>query len=221
MKIGLTSGVFDLIHVGHLSYLERCRKLCDKLIVGVDCDALVRAAKGSERPFTPELQRLQLIQSLAWVDSAFLLREINDLDAMAKAFRVNSLFKHDGWADRKDILGLAHGANLVIVPDEPGLVSTTEIVEKIRGYFPKVDGQRYAEGDEIRVIDFDNQSHDAVLRRVVPVMHECDDEPCRHRIWAAVWPNKITPAEAKAGVSNSDHVWPISDRDWGRVAKHR
>ena len=132
MIVGLTSGVFDLVHIGHLSYLERCRALCDKLIVGIDCDDLVKAAKGPERPYTPELQRLELVRSFSCVDVAFILYRLDDLNRMACHFQVNKLFKHEGFKKIDKVIGLEHGAKLEIVPDVPGLVSTTEIVEKIR-----------------------------------------------------------------------------------------
>lgn len=216
MRVGLTSGVFDLVHIGHLRYLERCRSLCDKLIVGVDCDDLVSASKGPERPFIPELQRLDLVRSFSCVDSAFILYRLDDLNRMAAHFKVDLLFKHEGFKKIDKVIGLEHGAKLEIVPDVPGLVSTTEIVAKIRGHQPKIDSPRYEEGDEIRVIDFDNEWHDATLRRVVPIMHECDDEPCRHRIWAAVWSLENTKDDDRRGVTNKQQVWPIGE-NWNRV----
>ncbi len=128
MRVGLTSGCFDLIHFGHLHYLERCKALCDKLIVGVDADAMVRAAKGPARPIIPALERLALINSLHVVDAAFLL------DAIVRQFRVTHVFKHAGFKDLANVAGVTGtGAELVIVPDVDGLVSTTEIVARISG----------------------------------------------------------------------------------------
>lgn len=137
MDVGLTSGVFDLIHWGHLHYLERCRRLCDRLLVGVDSDAMVRAAKGPERPFIPELQRLALVSSLACVDAAFLLHELDDLHRIAVQFQVRKVFKHEGFRALDRVVGVdGTGAELVVVPDVPGLVSTTEIVARVRSRGP-------------------------------------------------------------------------------------
>jgi glycerol-3-phosphate cytidylyltransferase len=132
MIVGLTSGVWDLIHVGHLHYLESCRALCDKLIVGVDCDDMVRAAKGPKRPYIPEDQRLDLVNSLRWVDAAFLLRRVQDLDDVSKKFHVNRVFKHQGFKNIEGkIWGVRDGVELTIVPDICGLVSTTALAERI------------------------------------------------------------------------------------------
>lgn len=133
MIVGLTSGVWDLIHVGHLHYLESCRNLCDKLIVGVDSDDMVRAAKGPKRPYIPEAQRLDLVNSLRWVDAAFKLQKLEDLDDVARRFRVNRVFKHQGFKNIEGkIWGVLDGVELLIVPDICGLVSTTELAKRIR-----------------------------------------------------------------------------------------
>jgi D-beta-D-heptose 7-phosphate kinase/D-beta-D-heptose 1-phosphate adenosyltransferase len=133
MHVGLTSGCFDLIHFGHLHYLDRCRRACDKLIVGVDSDDMVRRAKGPQRPIIPELERLALINSLGVVDAAFLLRDLSDIAQIARQFAVTKLFKHAGFRALDQVVGLDSGAELVIVPDVVGLVSTSSIVARIRG----------------------------------------------------------------------------------------
>ncbi len=58
MRIGYTSGVFDLFHYGHDNYLTECKRLCDYLIVGVDSDSRVKKIKGDQRPIETELIRL-------------------------------------------------------------------------------------------------------------------------------------------------------------------
>jgi cytidyltransferase-like protein len=60
-KIGLTQGVFDMLHLGHMKYLEQASDLCDVLIVGVDSDELTRRRKGPRRPVVPEGERIAQI----------------------------------------------------------------------------------------------------------------------------------------------------------------
>ena len=138
MIVGLTSGTFDLFHHSHLIYLERCKAQCDKLIVGVDGDNLVRKIKGECRPIHGERHRLNLINSLVIVDSAFNLDELEDLTTIAKLFAVDKVFKCEKFSRR--IPGKGKGpivfgtekAELVIIPDIPGMISTTKIVEMIK-----------------------------------------------------------------------------------------
>lgn len=131
--IGLTSGCFDLIHFGHLHYLQRCRELCTQLIVGIDSDALVRATKGPSRPITPEEERLELIRSLGCVDSAFILHDVEDLHRVSVSFGVHKVFKHEGFKKVERVIGVdGTKAELVVVPDVAGMVSTTEIISRVR-----------------------------------------------------------------------------------------
>jgi cytidyltransferase-like protein len=156
MIVGLTSGCFDLVHYGHVAYLQRCKAKCDRLLVGVDSDVMVRAAKGPERPIIPELERLEMVRNLAPVDAAFLLADVDDLGRSVRQFKVHRMFKHEGFAGMKDIVGvddidgphLAEGgpelrkgpktglATLYVIPDIEGLVSTSEIISRIRGEKP-------------------------------------------------------------------------------------
>lgn len=136
MIIGLTSGCFDLIHFGHIHYLQRCRALCDRLIVAVDSDEMVRTAKGPSRPIVPEGDRLQLVNSLGCVDGAFIMRGLAELARAALAFRVNKLFKHEGFHSLGHVYGLEAGAELVVVPDVEGLESTTAIIRRVKERTP-------------------------------------------------------------------------------------
>lgn len=122
-----------MVHYGHLRYLESCKALCDTLLVGVDSDLMVQAAKGPERPFVPELERLRMIQAQRCVDAAFLLHNLDDLRQIAVQFQVDRVFKHEGFREIKNVVGVeGTKAELVIVPDVAGLVSTTDLVERIR-----------------------------------------------------------------------------------------
>ncbi len=72
-KIVVVTGVFDLLHIGHLRFLEAARRLGDRLIVGVESDARVRRWKGENRPIQTEDDRLDLLRALRVVDDAFLI----------------------------------------------------------------------------------------------------------------------------------------------------
>lgn len=73
-RVGLAMGAFDLLHIGHLEYLERARSLCDALVVGVDSDARVRARKGPHRPFLSETERIAMLRHVRHVEAVILKR---------------------------------------------------------------------------------------------------------------------------------------------------
>jgi len=130
--VGLTSGCWDLFHNSHLHYLHRCKKLCDRLIVGVDSDEMVRESKGSDRPIIPEKERFDLINALEVVDTAFILHKLEDLETISRSFHVDKIFKHQGFADIDNVVGVKNTpAELEIVPDIEGMVSTTQIIQRI------------------------------------------------------------------------------------------
>lgn len=131
MRVGFTSGCFDLIHYGHLQYLRQCRNRCDFLLVGVDSDEMVRAAKGAARPIIPEQDRLQMIASLKPVDSAVLLRSLDYMEEVAQTAGVTHVFRNESFLGR-EIRGLTPSMTLEIIPDVPGLLSTTEIIRQIQ-----------------------------------------------------------------------------------------
>jgi rfaE bifunctional protein nucleotidyltransferase chain/domain len=68
LKIVLTSGTFDLFHIGHAQYLEKAKALGDILIIGVDSDAKVKERKGPSRPIVPELERVQILSHCRHAD---------------------------------------------------------------------------------------------------------------------------------------------------------
>lgn len=131
--IVFTNGVFDLLHPGHVRYLQQARRLGDALIVGVNSDRSVRANKGAGRPITPETERAEILSALDWVDAAVIFDE-DRAHAVIAALQPDVLVKGADRADDatvgRDILE-ARGGKVVRVPIEPGF-STTRIVEKIR-----------------------------------------------------------------------------------------
>jgi rfaE bifunctional protein nucleotidyltransferase chain/domain len=128
-----TNGVFDLLHVGHLRYLQQARALGDALIVGLNSDQSVRANKGPSRPVTPEAERAEILEALACVDAVVLFNQETPHDLIA-ALQPDVLVKGADWAADaivgRDIVE-ARGGRVVRVPLEAGR-STSAIIEKIK-----------------------------------------------------------------------------------------
>lgn len=97
-KVGYTAGVFDLFHVGHLNLIERCKAMCDYLIIGVCDDDYVRNIKKKE-PVIKEDDRVRILNALKAVDEAVLVNyEITDNKMLAlDKFKFDVLFSGDDW----------------------------------------------------------------------------------------------------------------------------
>jgi len=128
-----TNGVFDLLHVGHLRYLQHARALGDALIVGLNSDESVRHVKGPGRPITPEGERAEILEALACVDGVVIFGEPTPHELIA-SLQPDILVKGADWAADaivgRDIVE-GRGGRVVRVPIEPGH-STTALVDKIR-----------------------------------------------------------------------------------------
>jgi D-beta-D-heptose 7-phosphate kinase/D-beta-D-heptose 1-phosphate adenosyltransferase len=136
-RIGFTNGVFDLLHPGHVRYLQAARRLADLLVVGLNADASVRRNKGPARPIVPQDERAELIAALACVDAVVIFDE-DTPDAIIKLVQPDVLVKGADWpADQ--IVGRdtveARGGRVVLIPVEQGY-STTAIVAKIKDTRP-------------------------------------------------------------------------------------
>lgn len=94
-KIGYTTGVFDLFHVGHLNILKRAKDMCDYLIVGVSTDELVQSYK-NKTPFIPYDERFAIIESCRYVDKV-VPQENRDKYAAFEKFKFNVMFVGDDW----------------------------------------------------------------------------------------------------------------------------
>jgi rfaE bifunctional protein nucleotidyltransferase chain/domain len=132
--IVFTNGVFDLLHPGHVRYLESARALGDVLIVGLNGDASVRRNKGANRPINVEQERAEVLAGLACVDAVVLFDEDTPAEII-RALQPDVLVKGADWpADQ--IVGRdtveARGGRVVRVAVEQGY-STSGLVEKMRG----------------------------------------------------------------------------------------
>ena len=132
-RIVFTNGVFDLLHPGHLRYLQQARQLGDALVVGVNSDRSVRTIKGENRPVTPENERAEILAALSCVDIVVLFDEDTPLALIAR-LQPDVLVKGADWPEDgmigRDIVE-ARGGRVVRVPFLAGY-STTSIIEKIK-----------------------------------------------------------------------------------------
>ncbi len=128
-KVVLTSGSYDLFHSLHLVFLERCRRLCDVLIVGVDSDDSIRERKGPQRPLIPEHQRVAIVGALACVDGAFVLGSVEGFEEAMRLLKPMVIFKNKDFKE-EEVLGRDR-ARVVIVPDLIQHSSTSGIVEEV------------------------------------------------------------------------------------------
>jgi len=132
-QVVFTNGVFDILHRGHVEYLEDARALGDRLVVGVNSDASVRRIKGPQRPIVPEGDRLALVAALACVDLAVLFDDDTPL-RLIEAVQPDVLVKGGDYA-LEDIVGreivVAKGGRVATIPFRPGL-STSDLIRKIR-----------------------------------------------------------------------------------------
>ena len=131
--IVFTNGVFVLLHVGHLRYLQQARALGDALLIGLNSDRSVRAIKGPDRPITAEHERAEVLEALTCVDGAVIFDE-DTPHALISALQPDVLVKGADWAEDaivgRDIVE-ARGGRVVRIALEPGR-STTKLIDKIR-----------------------------------------------------------------------------------------
>jgi D-beta-D-heptose 7-phosphate kinase/D-beta-D-heptose 1-phosphate adenosyltransferase len=102
-KIVFTNGCFDILHLGHIKYLEKAASLGDKLVVAVNSDASVRRLKGNARPIMPEQERATLVAACECVDYVTIFSEATPLQ-LIKALKPDTLVKGGNWR-KSDIVG--------------------------------------------------------------------------------------------------------------------
>ncbi len=131
-RVALANGVFDLLHVGHVRYLEGARSLADALVVAVNSDASTRANKGPGRPVIPEDERAELLASLRCVDAVVLFGD-RDVRAIIRALRPDVHVKGTDYTpesipERDEVL--AYGGKVAVAGD-PKDHSTSALVRQL------------------------------------------------------------------------------------------
>ena len=127
-----TNGCFDVLHLGHLRYLQAARQLGDMLVVAVNSDSSVRQLKGENRPLVPEAERAEMLAGLACVDYVVIFPELTPIDLLSELkpsihvkggdYKLEELIE-------KDIVE-ANGGKVVVGLNVPGK-STTNLIQVI------------------------------------------------------------------------------------------
>jgi D-beta-D-heptose 7-phosphate kinase/D-beta-D-heptose 1-phosphate adenosyltransferase len=131
-RIVFTNGCFDLLHLGHVTYLDRARSKGDRLVVAINSDRSVRKLKGKERPLVPQSDRAGVLAGLASVDYVAIFDEPTPL-SLIQAIRPDILVKGADWAKGNIVGGdfvERRGGRVVTIALVKG-VSTTEIIKRI------------------------------------------------------------------------------------------
>lgn len=133
-RLVVTNGCFDLLHLGHVTYLEQARNLGDFLLVGVNSDAAVRGLKGDGRPVNTEHDRAAVLAALESVDAVCIFPDVRAANFLAAAqpdiyvkggdYTLETLDQ----AERQTVE--ASGGKIVLIPFIPGK-STTGLLQKL------------------------------------------------------------------------------------------
>lgn len=124
MRIGYTSGVFDLFHFGHENYLTECKRFCDYLIVAVDSDSRVKKIKGVQRPIESEVIRLDNVSHLS--DKCFIKKKASI--EYIKCHKPDFIFIPD---NKNAVINKSISATTIVIPYTYS-ISTTMAIESLK-----------------------------------------------------------------------------------------
>lgn len=134
-RVVATNGCFDLLHFGHVSYLQRARKLGDLLVVGLNGDRSVRELKGPGRPLVPQEQRAAVLAALACVDAVVIFPQVRAHRFLAAVrpdvYVKGGDYRPETLVGRERAVLTAAGARIRILPFVKGF-STTRLLARIR-----------------------------------------------------------------------------------------
>ena len=131
-KVGYTTGVFDLFHIGHLNILRRAKERCEYLIVGVSTDEVVRNYK-NKTPIIPFEERAAIVEAIKYVDEVVVQDNMDKVEAWER-LKFDALFHGDDWknSDMYNTLEAKlkeRGVDMVFLPHTDG-ISSTDIVKR-------------------------------------------------------------------------------------------
>lgn len=132
MRIAFTNGCFDVLHAGHVLYLQEARAQADLLVVGLNSDASVRALKGKNRPIHPEFARAQVLAGLQAVDYLSIFEEATPI-SLIQTLRPDVLVKGTDY-QKHEVVGAdlveSYGGRVYLAPFNEGF-STTRILQRL------------------------------------------------------------------------------------------
>jgi D-glycero-beta-D-manno-heptose 1-phosphate adenylyltransferase len=133
LKVVFTNGVFDLLHIGHITYMTKAAELGDKLIIGLNADSSVKRLKGPDRPVNSQDSRAMLLAALFFIDAVVLFDEDTPLE-LIKTLLPDVLVKGADYAIENIVGGkevLANGGEVKTITFVEGF-SSTSIIQKIK-----------------------------------------------------------------------------------------
>lgn len=133
-KVGYTTGVFDMFHIGHLNILRKAKELCEYLIVGVSTDEVVKNYK-HKTPVIPFEERIEIVRAIRYVDEAVPQTSMNKMKAWEN-LRFEAMFHGSDWKGSSlyedyEKAFREVGVELVFLPHTEG-VSSTELAKKLQ-----------------------------------------------------------------------------------------
>src|SRR5579864_1468795 len=137
-KVVFTNGVFDLLHIGHITYMAKAAELGDKLVIGLNSDSSVKRIKGEDRPVNDQNSRAALLAALFFVDAIMVFEEDTPINAII-ALMPDILVKGADYSV-ENIVGakevIANGGEVKTIDFVEGY-SSTSIIKKIREQITK------------------------------------------------------------------------------------
>lgn len=126
-KVGYTTGVFDMFHIGHLNILKRAKEQCEYLIVGVSTDELVQTYK-NKKPIIPLDQRMAIVSAIKYVDEVVPQTSMNKMEAYEQ-LHFDAVFHGDDWKGSNMYNEIVRkfsevGVDMVFLPHTDGISST-------------------------------------------------------------------------------------------------
>ncbi len=135
-KIGYTTGVYDLFHIGHLNILKRAKEQCEYLIVGVSTDELVQHEK-NKTPVIPYEERIRIVEAIRYVDKVVPQVNKNKMEAYRK-YQFDVMFVGSDWKGTPQWINYEEefkgvGVDIIYLPHTDGTSSTllTETLHKL------------------------------------------------------------------------------------------
>lgn len=133
-SVVFTNGCFDLLHLGHVDYLEQTARLADRLVIGLNSDASVARLKGDDRPVLDEQSRARILAALEFVDMVVIFEEDTPLE-LIKALEPEILVKGEDYTEEEIVGGeevKSWGGKVARIPLLEGH-STSALIRKIKG----------------------------------------------------------------------------------------